>query len=900
MTINHPARLGAALGSLFLLLEVNLAPAQSTAFTYQGRLLSIGNPVNGSYDLRLFLYDAATNGSIIAGPVTNSVVVSNGLFTTAIDFGPGVFTGPDTWLHFGIRSNNVGNFTALSPLQQLTPIPNAFFADTSSNLSGLLPASQLSGTLQPAQLSGTYGGAVNFNNPGNSFSGNGAGLTNLRAWQLSGNSGTVPGTDFIGTADNHPVEFRANGQRILMLQPDNGTNRSPNFIAGSPLNVVAAGVVGATIGGGGASNYSGPASFNQALGTFNTIGGGVGNITGTSNLNAFQATVGGGAFNTASGISSSIAGGSQNVAYNNDAAIAGGFQNQANYRSAVGGGEHNQANGIWTTVAGGYYNSIDTNIYLSSIGGGWGNQIFGTTNNEDGIVIAGGIQNTVQVGSVAAFIGGGYQNMIQTNGNYSVIGGGLQNLIQGGFQGGTFDATIAGGQQNAIWSNAYNSFIGGGYLNVIAPGARMASIAGGYANYAFGNGAAIGGGGFDGTTVAGNSAVANVSTIGGGMGNNIASASTGAVIAGGVTNRMGIFSSSSVIGGGQSNFIDSFVTSSTIAGGLGNSISNGSYASAIAGGQFNTIQGNAPGSFISAGTGNTIGTFNDAIGGGQSNIIQTASQDSVIAGGYGNTIAAPFATITGGTQNTISTNGHHGVIGGGQYNFVNNAYATVPGGYVNSATGFGSMAAGMGANSYLQGSFVWNAFQNTASSFLPGRFHVFGTNGFSVDYDNQRPDGGGTRWVEIGPQFTNQTIGTWTGAYLSDSGIWQNASDRNRKTNFAPVDSRQVLDKVAALPIQTWRYTNETDTVQHLGPTAQDFKAAFGLGTDDKSIGTVDEEGVALAAIQGLNRRLQETVTNQAEENRRLREQNQALEQRLNDLAQRFDTLARDRAPDAH
>jgi hypothetical protein len=84
------------------------------------------------------------------------------------------------------------------------------------------------------------------------------------------------------------------------------------------------------------------------------------------------------------------------------------------------------------------------------------------------------------------------------------------------------------------------------------------------------------------------------------------------------------------------------------------------------------------------------------------------------------------------------------------------------------------------------------------------------------------------------------------------------SSDRNRKTDFLPVSPTEILARVVALPMQTWRYTNEVAEVQHLGPMAQDFHAAFGLGTDDKLIATVDADGVALAAIQGLNQRLEE------------------------------------------
>jgi hypothetical protein len=76
-------------------------------------------------------------------------------------------------------------------------------------------------------------------------------------------------------------------------------------------------------------------------------------------------------------------------------------------------------------------------------------------------------------------------------------------------------------------------------------------------------------------------------------------------------------------------------------------------------------------------------------------------------------------------------------------------------------------------------------------------------------------------------------------------------SDRSLKEGFAPVDSRAVLAAVAALPIERWSYQGET--VRHLGPMAQDFAAAFGLGADDRHIFPLDAAGVALAALQGLH-----------------------------------------------
>jgi hypothetical protein len=95
--------------------------------------------------------------------------------------------------------------------------------------------------------------------------------------------------------------------------------------------------------------------------------------------------------------------------------------------------------------------------------------------------------------------------------------------------------------------------------------------------------------------------------------------------------------------------------------------------------------------------------------------------------------------------------------------------------------------------------------------------------------------------------------GSGSPAYCNGS-TWVNGSDRNSKESFAAINPRAVLEKVSALSITEWKYKVEADGTRHLGPMAQDFHAAFGLnGADDKHIATVDESGVALAAIQGLD-----------------------------------------------
>ena len=84
-------------------------------------------------------------------------------------------------------------------------------------------------------------------------------------------------------------------------------------------------------------------------------------------------------------------------------------------------------------------------------------------------------------------------------------------------------------------------------------------------------------------------------------------------------------------------------------------------------------------------------------------------------------------------------------------------------------------------------------------------------------------------------------------------------SDRNAKEAFAPVDARAILDRVAQLPIETWRYKGEA--IRHIGPMAQDWSRAFGVGPDDRHIDLIDASGVALAAIQALAQRVEAQET---------------------------------------
>jgi hypothetical protein len=136
--------------------------------------------------------------------------------------------------------------------------------------------------------------------------------------------------------------------------------------------------------------------------------------------------------------------------------------------------------------------------------------------------------------------------------------------------------------------------------------------------------------------------------------------------------------------------------------------------------------------------------------------------------------------------------------------------------------------------------------------------------------------GAGTNGANRKIKFWAEGGATFTGNCYALS--FTPTSDRNAKENFTPVTPESVLDKVISLPITEWNFKTDAGT-KHLGPMAQDFYSAFGLGTDDKHIATVDADGVALAAIQGLNQKLEQKGTEITELKSRL----EKLERSLNE-----------------
>ncbi len=119
---------------------------------------------------------------------------------------------------------------------------------------------------------------------------------------------------------------------------------------------------------------------------------------------------------------------------------------------------------------------------------------------------------------------------------------------------------------------------------------------------------------------------------------------------------------------------------------------------------------------------------------------------------------------------------------------------------------------------------------------------------------------------------------------ITARGVLLHSSDRNLKENIQNVDPQEVLGKLVDLPISTWNYIHDEDNTPHMGPMAQDFYATFGLGVDDKTIAEIDKSGIAIAAIQGLNAKVDakdQKIAEQAEAIAELTERLDRLEAML-------------------
>jgi len=256
--------------------------------------------------------------------------------------------------------------------------------------------------------------------------------------------------------------------------------------------------------------------------------------------------------------------------------------------------------------------------------------------------------------------------------------------------------------------------------------------------------------------------------------------------------------------------------------------------------QYNATSPNIIGGY--SGNSVTAGASGAAIGGGgatgQEN--RVTNDYGTVGGGIGNLVSGYSAIIGGGKFNTASA--QYSTVVGGEFNTASGFNSTVLGGIGNKAEGLSSLASGYYAAANHSGSFIWSDY-----TFLPNGFYTTAANQFAVHAS------GGIRLVTGSDAQGLDSVACYM--YVGQ-GSWSCTSDRNAKQDFEEIDSLAVLSEVVNMPITSWAFKGTS--TRHIGPMAQDFFAAFGVGENDKTITNVDADGVALAAIQGLNQLLEE------------------------------------------
>ena len=479
----------AALLVLFATLDPPLSTfAQGTVFTYQGRVTDNGTNFSGVGQFKFALVTStntsrpATATANLTGPFVTSY--------TIVDPGAGYATAPAVTITGGggsaatatasvsggvvtnITANTTGSGYASAPTVTIAPPPPNISYTTYWSNDGTSVAGNEPSTAANVPVSGGLFTVV----LGDSTLANMMAITTgfftqpnlqLRIWFNDGVNGfaALSPAQSLTPAPYASFAYMASGLPGMVVQSN--TNGGPNVIGGSQNNYVSSGMVGATIGGGGATNFFGYSYTNSVTGNFGTVSG------GQQNTASFNATVAGGSFNTASGPNASVGGGLDNMSSGYLATVAGGKGNLASGQySFIGGGDQNTdaaydgciagggqnvigVDAAWSAIGGGVNNSIETNIQASTIAGGLRNSILAGPSTVSACFIGGGRYNVIR-GSDGT-ISGGLGNQIGVNSVYATIGGGSGNSAQGS------DATIGGGEQNN--ASGFAATVSGGYLN---------------------------------------------------------------------------------------------------------------------------------------------------------------------------------------------------------------------------------------------------------------------------------------------------------------------------------------------------------------------------------------------------------------------------------------------------
>ncbi len=805
---------------------VRLNPLQApigTAFTYQGQLTSGGTPVNGSCDFQFRLFDGPDGNNQVGSTVERTAVqVTNGFFTVQLDFGSAAFDGNARYLEVAVRCPaGGGTYTLLSPRQPITPTPYAVYAITSG----------VARTLQGFPLAGASpaaGQVLKFNGTQWAPADDASGPTVSPGTGLTGTTGATV-TLSIAPAYRLPQGCSSNqvprwdGSAWGCADVSAGYTIGPGLVlSGTELRV----------------NFGGTGSASQAAHSDHTHNA-ADIVTGTLSLARIPQGPG-------SGLNADLLDGLNSTAFapaahDHDARYYTRTESDGRYLAITGTAQNAAKLGGFDPS---YYAPVDHNHddrYLALTGkaadadtlDGLDSTAFArSTHHHDdrylGLTAKAADADKLDGFDSTQFAPANHDHdsryytkaELQTAGAAQVSWSNLTQVPAGfgdGIDQDTLGALSCADGQVPIWSSAAGWDCG----------------TGGGATYTAGPGLVLSGNQFS-VNFGGTGAATTVArsdhnhdgaywrtggNSGLGPGGNFLGTGDNLSLTVGVSNTaaLRLIPARDSDYGYSPNLVGGHISNTVSAGAVGATIGGGGAAPGGGNPQHNAVTGR-------------FGT----VGGGLKN--QAGDND-------GNPATGAFATVSGGLDNVAS-----------------GMAAIIPGGTENRAAGNFSLAAGYGANAVHNGAFVWADSAGSA---------------FSSEADNQfivRATGGVKFITGLSPVVGVQVD--------PGSGTWTTASSQALKANFAEVDPKEVLAGVMRLPVRTWNYRSQDPSVRHLGPTAEDFRAVFGLGDSPAHIATVDADGVALAAIQGLG----QTADELRAENRELRDRLRRLESRLDAL----------------